>query len=246
MKIQILSDLHIEHGNRIDEKVLPAADICVVAGDTHSRDLVGALNALASMFKHVVVIMGNHDYYGHDILGRVRFVRSLTRPNVHLLDKDTLDLDGYTFIGCTLWADFDRKDWVAMRYAEKNIFDFENIQKDGLFFTADDAYDLYISHHMFIDRSLQNVTDLSKTVVITHFLPSYACVAEKYRGDRLNPYFIGQCDRIMRQFPVPLWIFGHSHSSMDVTIYDTRVISNAVGYPRERLDSYVPNLTIEI
>jgi len=247
MKIQICSDLHIEHGSIIERNIKPSADILVIAGDINSGFLDQTLNKLSTMFKHVIAVMGNHDYYGHDINTRVDKVKETLNGNVHLLDGDVYELQGYRFIGCNLWSDFIKGDYFFKSVARKSINDYNYIKKGGRSFTPDDAYDEYVLDQEFIRYSLFMSDDVSKNIVVTHSLPSSICTHPNFKDHRLNPYFIGNCDKILNDFEIPLWIFGHSHGSIDIKINDkTRLVSNCIGYPSERLPDYKADFVIKI
>ena len=66
MKLHILSDLHLEF-SQLD---IPAVDaqILVLAGDiaTGSKGIDFA-KSVSSRYAHILYVMGNHEFYGHDI-----------------------------------------------------------------------------------------------------------------------------------------------------------------------------------
>lgn len=246
MKIQILSDIHIEFGTKPEQCVTPSADTAVIAGDIDSGDLAATLNKFGTMFKNVIAVMGNHDFYGHQISSRVAEVKAKLADNVHLLDREKITIDGYTFVGATLWSDFKEFNWAIMQTARRGISDFYKIKTIGGKFTPEHAYDLHNKDKQFIRGVLKETGDLSKVVVVTHFLPSLACVHPRWKGDSLNYYFTGQCDDLFMDFDIPLWLFGHSHSSMDLMLNNTRVLSNCHGYPRESGTDFKKDLVIDL
>ncbi|MFC3110097.1 hypothetical protein ACFQAT_28235 [Undibacterium arcticum] len=71
-----------------------------------------------------------------------------------------------------------------------------------------------------------------KTVVVTHHLPSPACVAPEYKNDRLTPAFASNLDAFIEQHPqIAYFLHGHTHSSVDVMVASTRVLCNPGGFP---------------
>lgn len=246
MKIQLISDIHIEWGTKVEDCVTPSADILIIAGDIDSGDLTTTLNKFGTMFKHVIAIMGNHDFYGHQISSRVAEVKAKLSDNVHLLDREKVVIGGYTFVGCTLWSDFKEHTWATMYSAKMGISDFYKIKTVGGVFLPEHAYEAHVKDKQYIRTLLKEAEDLSKVVVITHFLPSLACIAPQWKGDSLNHYFTGQCDDLFEEFDVPLWLFGHSHGSMDLMINNTRVLSNCHGYPREQVKGFKKDLVIDL
>ena len=105
VRILVLSDLHLEFG--AVEVPRGTADVVVLAGDIHvGRDgLAWAKEAFPD--QPVVYVLGNHEYYG-DVFHRLALeLKSLARgSNVHVLERDAVDIDGVSFLGCTLWTDF--------------------------------------------------------------------------------------------------------------------------------------------
>lgn len=129
MKISVCSDIHLEFGN-IDltndnkaEVLILGGDICV-AKDVRVKDDYGLMgkndnNKIHTFFQnvcrefpHVIYIMGNHEHYHGDFatsLGNLRNHLGYL-DNLHILDKETFDLDDVTFIAGTLWTDMNRED----------------------------------------------------------------------------------------------------------------------------------------
>src|SRR5574341_2520495 len=114
MRLQIMSDLHLEHhrdhGVRFINSLDPTGvDILMLAGDiTYLRDYYWAkdhLSEFCSMYKHVVYCQGNHEYYTTDIgtadhhLGAIE----VGLNNLHVLRHGLpITIDGQRFIGGTL------------------------------------------------------------------------------------------------------------------------------------------------
>ena len=72
---------------------------------------------------------------------------------------------------------------------------------------------------------------------MTHFAPSPRLIHPDFdRGDVLTPYFASDLEYLMGP-AAPVWIHGHTHHSMAVTIAanagETRIVSNQSGYPDE-------------
>jgi predicted phosphodiesterase len=73
------------------------------------------------------------------------------------------------------------------------------------------------------------------TFVITHHLPSYKCIDEKYHGDPKNSFYASDLDYLMEKYKINYWIHGHTHVTVYKQIFNTRVICNPRGYcNRER------------
>jgi predicted phosphodiesterase len=101
MKIQLLSDLHVEFGDyRYEES---DCDVVVLAGDIHTkgRGLSWALDNIKH--KPVIYVFGIHEFYGATYPKLLdRMMQQCIGTNVHILENDLFKLDGINFLGCTL------------------------------------------------------------------------------------------------------------------------------------------------
>ena len=105
MRLQIISDIHLELGERVFDFSKP--DLLILAGDIHigQKGLVWILERI----KHIPVIyvLGNHEYYKNSYPKLVHKIKqSANGTNVHILENESIILDGITFHGATLWTDF--------------------------------------------------------------------------------------------------------------------------------------------
>ena len=86
-----------------------------------------------------------------------------------------------------------------------------------------------------------------KIVVVTHFVPSQKLIHPQFPEDLLNGYFCVNLDRLIFSKSPDMWIFGHTHWSFDILLGNTRMVSNARGYPREECRaSFNPDLVLEV
>jgi predicted phosphodiesterase len=110
MKIQLASDLHLEHLARRfpSETLIRAArdaDVLVLAGDiAHASD---AIALFGSWPVPVLYVLGNHETYG-ECLEDVQeaFTAEARGTSVKFLERQTVDFGGVRFLGCTLWTDY--------------------------------------------------------------------------------------------------------------------------------------------
>jgi predicted phosphodiesterase len=118
MKIQLLSDLHLEVHPHWAPSPHPNADLLVLAGDVGSyqpgsllRDEdfgLGRFSPLQGWPTPVVFVPGNHEYDTFDFdVAHDRLRATCVRLGIHWLERETLVLDGVRLIGTTLWTDFD-------------------------------------------------------------------------------------------------------------------------------------------
>ena len=127
MKIQLLSDLHLESNPHFTATPTPGADVLVLAGDIGSYQKGSKLAELnipdfglgrfsplpmahggAAWPVPVLFLPGNHEYYGLDFdAAHLRLRETCERLGMVWLERETMVLAGVRFIGCTLWTDFD-------------------------------------------------------------------------------------------------------------------------------------------
>ena len=124
MKIQLLSDLHLETHPHYRPRPAPGADVLVLAGDIGSYQEGSLLTAhqdedfglarfspradLAAWPTPVLFVPGNHEYDGLDWdEAHQRLRRTCERLQITWLDREVLHWPGVRFIGSTLWSDFD-------------------------------------------------------------------------------------------------------------------------------------------
>ena len=235
MKIQLLSDLHLEHSHRHPPFVPPAtdADVVVLAGDIDNG--TRAIDWAEKTFpgKAVLYVPGNHEYYDADLQTAVRAMQARARHsvNVRLLDNDELTLDGVRFLGSTLWTDFALlgPENVDRVFAEslKYVVDFRKIRMGDGLLTPQQTVELHRDAVAFLQARLENHF-AGKTVVITHHAPHPGSVHTRWAGNLLNAAFVSDLTRLMGKSA--LWLHGHTHDSFDFAVHGTRVIANPMGY----------------
>ena len=235
MKIQLLSDLHLEHSHRHPPFVLPAtdADVVVLAGDIDNGTL--AIDWAERTFpdQAVLYVPGNHEYYDADLPPAAAALRERARrsANVRLLDNDELAIDGVRFLGSTLWTDFallgPEKMNQAILESLRYVVDFRKIRMGDHFLTPQQTIDLHRDAIAFLQARLEKPF-AGKTVVITHHAPHSGSVHPRWGDSLVNTAFVSDLTRLMGKSV--LWFHGHTHDSFDYTVNGTRVLANPMGY----------------
>jgi hypothetical protein len=245
MKLLILSDLHLEWA----QYEVPAGtefDAVVLAGDTSQgpKAVVWAQREHCFGGKPVVLVPGNHEFYGLERERTLEVMRERAQgSNVHVLDRDELVLSGpagerVRFLGATLWTDFalgGRDIPTAMAVARVGLNDFAGSirQREGdwhrKFSPEDSACQHELSRAWLAGRLAQPCPEGTSTVVVTHHGPSGQSIVPEYEGHDLNPCFVSDMPLTFFAQPV-LWVHGHIHSSVDYLVDRTRVVTNPRGY----------------
>jgi Icc-related predicted phosphoesterase len=121
MKIQLLSDLHLESNPDFMPTPAVGADVLVLAGDIGSYQAHSALTTagdadfglkrfspLHGWPTPVLFVPGNHEYDGMDFdAAHTRLQDTCAKLGITWLEREVRVLDGVRFVGTTLWTDFD-------------------------------------------------------------------------------------------------------------------------------------------
>lgn len=234
MELRIVSDLHLDHHNidlptgenELKQTLILAGDIC-----TNINKLYDFLNDCSYRFKNTILIYGNHEYYGHNVLSvKARFQDLVSKfANVHLLDNELIELDGITFFGGTLWGD-------GYRTPHYGLNDFNVVR-----FPEDFYYNEYLEFIHKFDAVAEQID-----VVISHHSPSYKSLDPRFAGSSLNPYFMNSLEQLFDWGTnMQYWIHGHTHSTNQYKIKKCKVVCNPKGYFDENPE-YNPLLTVEV
>ena len=136
MKISIGSDLHLEFGN-IDLVNKDNADLLILAGDICvAKELsrfAEFFERVSKEFPRVLYIMGNHEHYVGDFATTHNILKDGLKEfdNIHVLEKESIELDGYTFVCGTMWTDMNGYDDVSMKIIGSLMNDFKTIKNSN-------------------------------------------------------------------------------------------------------------------
>ncbi len=243
-----MSDLHLEFKN-ITQIISLETDkngVLVLAGDicpyVHKEILLNFLRIVSIEFKHVLYVLGNHEFYeGGSLSDGYNIIRGLIKNaelnNVHLLEKQQKTLGGIVFFGATLWTDFCNNNMLAMQVAKREMADYRQICLDAQKPEYICPEDLYLAHNhsrLFLFRALKKAKSQGKKVVlITHHGVSEQSIHPRYKNNMLNGSFVSELSNEIMSCAPDLIIHGHVHDCFDYTIGKTRVIVNPRGYPNE-------------
>lgn len=248
MRLHILSDLHLEFASMEPSDV--DADVVILAGDIHLGREGSQWARTAFSGRPVVYVLGNHEFYRHALPGLTQALeRETASTSIHVLENRALEIDGFTFLGCTLWTDFQLRGNAAhaMRNAERMMSDFSLIgfSPERRRLQASDTARLHAESVTWLRQALAG-RDRRRTIVVTHHAPSRRSEPSHHANSPLSPAFGSNLDSLVEESSVPLWIHGHTHHNIDYTIGTTRVLSNQRGYPNQPCPGFSPHRVIEI
>jgi predicted phosphodiesterase len=264
MKIQLLSDLHLEADPDWRAQPLPGADLLVLAGDIGSYQAGSGLqdpdfgltqfSRAAGWPTPVVYVPGNHEYDGFDFTeAHQRLQESCRRLGLHWLESSIWQTpwngqDGrpVRLIGSTLWSDFD-----ALPIAREKAFRAANyyLKKTGTRWQGEPMLAAQIREQALLCQdwlraALATPFD-GHTVVVSHFAPSLRSADPRYGLAPGTAGFCNALDDLLEQ--ADLWLHGHLHAPSDYQAGRCRVVANPLGYARKQEQlQFRPDLCLEL
>lgn len=239
MNFRFTSDLHSDFWKSTEDLkyILPELPTdkdgtVVVAGDiATSKNIIIPLRLLSQRFKNVVYCLGNHDYYQSSIARTLEYHQKIKQelPNIHLLEQSSVEIDGVTFAGGTLWSDFELF-WTpaaSAQLAEYYMNDYRRIRRDDFSkLRASDTKGIFVKTIKYLD----SLRSADKLVVVTHHAPSDKSVRLEWKTNAATPAYASNLEDFIKQLKPKYWLHGHLHTSCDYMIGDTEVVSNCFGY----------------
>lgn len=240
MKIQLLSDLHLEVHPHFVPEPAPGADVLVLAGDIGSYqpgsllqgqdfglERFSPLPQYAGWPCPVIFVPGNHEYDMQDFdAAHARLRAACERMGMVWLERETAVLGGVRFVGTTLWSDYDAmsmhegvSDLTRLLKLREKAFRAANfyLQKTGGTrggepFLAEPMREQSLVCQQWLRQALARPFD-GPTVAVTHFAPSLRSADPRYG---LVPGTAGFCNVLDDLLPfADLWLHGHLHSPSD-------------------------------
>lgn len=240
MKIQIVSDLHLEFSaNRLWlelNPIIPSADILLIAGDSYSLSTPEVaqkyIDKLNRDFPLIISTLGNHEFYGSYIELAYPYLHKLISANHHCLNNQVYIQDSLRFIVSVLWSKVPE---VYRQDVQHGLNDYRHIKvhqpgNGTRPFRVDDSNALFASSLEFIRGELAKPFD-GQTVLLTHQLPSYQCIPEVFKESRISSGFASDLDELIIANPqISHWVYGHAHDFHQIQVGNTWLTRNPLGY----------------
>lgn len=243
--------------------------LCGDIGNPFDSKYEAFLARHSSRFEKIFVVAGNHEYYSNKKQRTVENTDEKIQEicskfsNVIPLQKQTFEIEGTVFAGCTLWTPVDQySDTLMNDY--KNIFvngtgSYKIILQSGLTYKntyikpgrrpiqPDDVFNLHQEMKGWLNETISHPSNQNKNlIVLTHHAPVKEMIGEpkghreiKTDGTdpRKNPHLLkcyaGECESLFRS-PVTLWVSGHTHSCISTEVNGIKSLSNCWGYPGQK------------
>lgn len=229
MKIQLVSDIHTELYSNQGRKLLfdvieksNGVETLVIAGDLcNRRTLKYCFSILAPEYENIIYVPGNHEYYESTFGSFNEELNEVCEKygNIHFLNNSSVEIGGNRFLGGTLWY----RETEYVRNYKKNFSDFMSIHDAHQFIFSENSRCIN-----YIDRNLSK-----NDILVTHHLPSYKCVSERFRHMN-NDFWVCDIEDIIFDAGPKLCLFGHTHDPVDIRIGDARVVACPTGYEHEK------------
>lgn len=226
-------------------------DILLLCGDIGINDQgMKFANKVARIFDiPVLMIAGNHEFYQNwksrdhtweNTLDNLRkaagHTSKVVKGETTYLEDTVVEYEGVRFIGATLWTDmklYGDDPMVAWKVS-RALNDYRVIisEEDPLCpmtLTTDQTVYRHGVSRQFIETELAKPFE-GPTVVMTHHTPSQLSIPEHYREDKVSAGYTSRLESVIEQYQPTVWCHGHTHTSFDYKIGETRVICNPRGY----------------
>lgn len=227
----IISDIHLEKdlGKKVKlSQYLPlTCSNLIIAGDITQAAinwdaLVSFLAICCDRYKHVIYVLGNHEYYNkninmNEIKSKIKELMKIHANLVVLDDEYILDKDnGLIIYGATLWScmpnnKFSKEIPIYIEGKLITASQWNKLHKDAL--------------EKFLGASRKAEELGCRLVVITHYAPLVnEALDPKHHGMDNNVFY---CTDLKMIYPlVRTWIFGHTGHNCEFKRGTTTFISN--------------------
>ncbi len=255
MYIKVISDLHIEFGQRftITPHVTDPETVLILAGDLHVSPLCFA-NFIEGIiettnFLAYIIIPGNHEYYNQDFNETQEaftvFIESFKDipeyQNVHFSSVfDKVLIEDVLFMFGPMWTD-GGKTLMERLALPRYLNDFRVISDGDKRFTVDRMREEFMNFVYCLGDALKTST-AAKNILVTHHLPSYQAIDPMYRDNSTcnGGFAVDLVDYVDGSLlnKIDLMCYGHTHGANREVITlescDTPVqlFCNPRGYPR--------------
>lgn len=263
IKFSLLSDVHLEFYksdklkkllDKLMKSITSNDSILLLAGDIGRLDTKSYfdtyklfLNTLSPLYQKMLLIAGNHEYYGLSIEEGNKQLKELETSvdNLSFLNNDTYTINRenrrpLSILGTTMWGSTD------LTY-HRSINDFHKI--DDFRENPLKYLDSHRNCKLWLESQLETYKDDHDLVIMTHHVPSYRLNDPKYeKFKHLNSYYTSNLDHLFLDKSIKYWTYGHTHTFYNDKLKDSNInfLCNPYGYPGENSKiNYVLNFSLD-
>jgi predicted phosphodiesterase len=281
MRVSVMSDLHIDFA----DLTLPGGDVLILSGDVceakrikqemYNPDMVlleherqdqrpdryfrFLLEECSAKYRHVIYVMGNHEHYGFQVQKTYSHIKEQLPANIHLLEKETIEIDGVLFLGGTLWTDMNNMDQLTMYSMRSMMNDYRQItmlnEAKQVYhkMTPEYTVEQHVktkNHFAQVLEENRNSANPKPVVVCTHHAPSKLSTHPRYADDvMMNGAYSSDLSEFILDNPeIRVWTHGHTHEPFRYKIGETEIICNPRGYKsyEQRAEDFDPTVGFDI
>lgn len=251
LKLQIVSDLHLEFRPDDIDFLIPSApvlcllgDICVIGTDEDFDTYKKFIANVQDKYEVIIHVPGNHEYYnktqrGKDTNCTIDKINSRlktfakTVKNLHILNNNMLKLQigkkKYFLIGTTMWTHVDTKDYATIQSAMNDYKYIHVRDKNGVRnFQVEDMQNLHKKAVTCVKKFMTMGKKAgAKCVLLTHHK------AFREKTDTFSQAYESDLSFLFND-PIVLVAYGHTHKAFNGKVNKIKTVSNPRGYPREK------------
>lgn len=253
MKIYYSSDLHLEfeHIRTNFKKDLKSFQpeqnsILILAGDINyltnlKNDIL--LKKYCQKFEQVFYVCGNHEFYDNSDASILLESFENDFDSFKLVNNCIKNINGIDFIFSSLFSNISSLNeyWIS-----RGMNDFRNIKwKYDVRFNTEHFNKI---HEVCFDFVKKSVEQSSKSIIVSHHLPSDLLINPHFKGNTLNEAFGTDLTNFIvdNTNKIHSWIYGHNHFNQDLIIGNTNMLTNQRGYSEKERYCFSFNKFIEI
>ena len=258
MKLQLLSDLHLET-ETFSPRPAPGAELLVLAGDIDST--WAGYERFAGWPVPVLVVAGNHEFDGRDVDAGLAGLRALCqRLGFIFLEREehlftAASGQRVRVLGTTRWSDFDLLGPTQRPRAERAAEYFLRLMgstRAGRPFDAAAVRQEALACRAWLEDALAVPARgrWEHTLVVTHFAPSLRSADPRYGRQPGTASFCNNDEALLPR--ADLWLHGHLHCRHDYSVArpgqrPVRVVCNPRGLAAKGEDEgHDPLLTLAL
>jgi len=260
VKIQILSDLHLETPAAYNDfEIMPTAEYLALLGDigyTKDAGLVEFLQKHLSRFKTIFYVLGNHEPYHSSYAASKQHLLALAAATSHqahgkfvLLDQTRYDVSPTaSLLGCTLFSHVPAAQKDAVSFGLNDFYHIEH-------WTVEAHVQQHQAELRWLNaqiHALEKEEPARQVVVMTHYAPTddARAIDPKHKSSPLSSGFMTDLSQELcfASERVAVWAFGHTHFNCDFEheTHQTRLVTNQRGYYFAQSKGFDPGKTVEL
>ncbi len=224
MKLQLLSDLHLET-EAFDPRPAPGAELLVLAGDIDAT--WAGYARFAGWPVPVLVVAGNHEFDGRELSDAWPALRAhCAGLGLRLLQRESIIFTAASgqrvrILGATRWSDFDLFGAAQRTRAERAAGYFLHLMAatcGGRPFDAPAVREEGLACRAWLDAELGRPPGghWERTLVVTHFAPSLKSADPRFGAQPGTASFCNADDDLIPRADV--WLHGHLHCRHDYRV----------------------------